>query len=97
VNAAVTDARQVIAALSGLKHDLRLAVYRGLVQAGNTGMTPGSLSRQFGIPPSSLSFHLKEMCYAKLIVAVQEGRSINYSVNRATMMSVIAYLTENCC
>ena len=91
------ETRHVLSALTGLKNDSRLAIYRGLVRAGECGMTPGCISRELGIPPSTLSFHLKELSHADLITAVQDGRSITYSVNRETMTSVISYLTDNCC
>lgn len=97
MNGAVIETRQVISALTGLKNDSRLAIYRGLVRAGEGGMTPTCISRELGIPPSTLSFHLKELSHADLISAVQAGRSITYSVNRQTMTSVISYLTDNCC
>ena len=84
-------------ALTGLKNDSRLAIYRGLVRAGETGMTPTCISRELGIPPSTLSFHLKELSQADLITSVQDGRSITYSVNRGTMTEVISYLTDHCC
>jgi ArsR family transcriptional regulator len=91
------DTSQVISALAGLKHDLRLTIYRSLVRAGAGGMTPGHISSALQIAPSTLSFHLKELTQSHLITAVHDGRSINYSVNRGTMTSVIAYLIENCC
>lgn len=91
------DTSLVICALSGLKHDLRLAIYRGLVQAGEGGMTPGDISREFGVAPSTLSFHLKELSQSNLVTAVHEGRSISYSVNRETMNAVIQFLAEHCC
>lgn len=94
---AAIDTPEVICALAGLKHDLRLAIYRGLVQAGSGGMTPGFISRQLGIAPSTLSFHLKELSQSKLVTAVHDGRSIVYTVNRATMNSVISFLAEHCC
>lgn len=86
-----------MSALTGLKNDSRLAIYRGLVQAGPLGMTPSCISRELGIPPSTLSFHLKELSHAQLVTAVPEGRSITYLVNHDTMASVISFLTDNCC
>lgn len=80
-----------------MKHDLRLAIYRSLVQAGDGGMTPGDISRSFGIAPSTLSFHLKELSQSRLVTSVHDGRSITYSVNQATMNAVIRFLAEHCC
>ena len=49
------------------------------------------------MPPSSLSFHLKELSHAGLVVPRQDGRFIIYSANFDTMNSLLGFLTENCC
>ncbi|TFW01827.1 ArsR family transcriptional regulator [Oxalobacteraceae bacterium OM1] len=87
----------VIAALSALAQDSRLAVYRLLVQAGPEGMAATRIAEQLDIPPSSLSFHLKELAHADLVSQKKAGRSLIYSANFSTMNSLIGFLTENCC
>ncbi|WP_426106798.1 ArsR/SmtB family transcription factor [Massilia sp. TSP1-1-2] len=89
--------KPVLAALAALAQESRLAVFRLLVQAGPAGMSPGKISEQLAIPPSSLSFHLKELTHAQLLTPSQEGRYIIYAANFATMNGVIGFLTENCC
>ena len=49
------------------------------------------------VSPASLSFHLKEMAYAGLIQARQDGRYIIYSAHFEQMTALLAYLSENCC
>ncbi len=49
------------------------------------------------MPASSLSFHLKELHRARLLVSRQEGRSIIYMARFETMNALLGYLTENCC
>ena len=87
----------VLAALGALAQESRLAVFRLLVQAGPAGMSPGKMSEQLAIPPSSLSFHLKELTHAALVTPTQEGRYVIYAANFATMNSLLGFLTENCC
>lgn len=87
----------VLAAMAALAQESRLAAYRLLVQAGPEGMTPGKISEQLGIPASSLSFHLKELSHAQLIVPQQDGRYIRYAADFSTMNTLIGFLTENCC
>lgn len=87
----------VIAALAALAQETRLAAFRLLVQAGPEGMSPGKISEALGVPGSSLSFHLKELTHAQLIVARQEGRFVIYAANFATMNGLLGFLTENCC
>ncbi len=91
------DTKHVISALSALAQESRLTVYRLLVQAGPAGMSPGKLSEQLGIPPSSLSFHLKELSHAGLVSATQDGRFLHYTANFETMNTLLGFLTENCC
>ncbi|KVD35991.1 ArsR family transcriptional regulator [Burkholderia sp. MSMB1459WGS] len=91
------EANQIIAALAALAHESRLAVFRALVQAGPEGMSAGQIATLLDVPPSSLSFHLKELAYAQLVTSRQEGRFVFYCGNFATMNGLLAYLTENCC
>ncbi len=83
--------------LSALAQDSRLAIFRLLVQAGPDGLRPADLADRLGLPPATLSFHLKELNGAGLVTARQDGRYIHYSPDFTTMNALIAYLTENCC
>ncbi len=91
------ESTQIIAALEALAQESRLAVYRALVQAGPTGLTPGHLSETLDLPAPTLSFHLAQLRHAGLVQATRDGRSLIYAANYATMNGVIAFLTENCC
>lgn len=68
-----------------------------LVQVGPAGMAASKIAEQLGVPASSLSFHLKELSHAGLVVPRQDGRFVIYSANFPTMNTLIAFLTENCC
>lgn len=87
----------VVRALAALAHDARLAVFKLLVQAGPDGLAAGVLAEQLAIAPSALSFHLKELTHAGLLVQRPDGRRLMYSASFATMRQLIAHLTENCC
>jgi len=91
------DTRTAVTQLSAIAQEARLEIFRILVQAGAQGLAAGSLSEQLNIPPSTLSFHLKELSHAGLISAKQVSRFIYYSANYTTMNALLAYLTENCC
>ena len=91
------DTKLVIAALSALAQESRLAAFRLLVQAGPAGMSPGKISIALDIPASSLSFHLKELTHAGLAVLRQEGRYVIYAANFDTVNGLVGFLTENCC
>lgn len=91
------DNKEVIAALNALAQESRLAVFRLLVQAGPEGMAATRIAEQLGIPPSSLSFHLKELTHAGLVSPTKAGRSLIYAASFGTMNGLIDFLTENCC
>ncbi|TCG09560.1 transcriptional regulator [Paraburkholderia steynii] len=88
---------QTIQALAALAHESRLAIFRTLVQAGPEGLPAGRIATLLDVPPSSLSFHLKELAHADLVKSRQEGRFVIYCASFETMNGLLAYLTENCC
>ena len=91
------DLNVAIRALAALAQETRLALFRLLVEHGPEGLTPGRIAEVLGVPPATLSFHLKELANAGLIRARQESRFIHYSADFAAMNGLVAYLTENCC
>ena len=91
------EIKHVVEALSALAQDSRLQVYRLLVQAGPEGLAAGQIAERVGIPANTLSFHLKTLSQADLVLARQEGRFIYYSAHYAQMNALLGFLTENCC
>lgn len=91
------DTKPAIAALAALAQESRLATFRLLVQSGPEGLPATRIAETLGVPPSSLSFHLKELAHAGLVVPRQDGRFIIYSANFDTMNALLSFLTENCC
>jgi len=91
------ETSQVLAALAALSQENRLAVYRLLLEYGPEGLTAGAVAERLKLPAATLSFHLKELSAAGLILARQEGRFIWYRADIGAMTSLIGYMTENCC
>ncbi len=89
--------KQAVVALSAIAQESRLAVFRLLVQAGPAGLAASRIAEALGVPPSSLSFHLKELSNADLIVPRQEGRFVIYAAQFDRMNALLGFLTENCC
>ena len=87
----------VVQALGALAQPLRLQVFRALVVAGQRGLTPGAMSEGTGVPPNTLSFHLKELAHAGLVTQQRDGRYLIYRADFDRMNAVLSYLTENCC
>lgn len=91
------ESNTAVTALAALAHESRLSVFRLLVEAGPEGLPAGRISEQLALPPSSLSFHLKELSHAGLVSSRQQGRYIIYAANFTAMDALVGYLTENCC
>ncbi|HLS16512.1 MAG TPA: metalloregulator ArsR/SmtB family transcription factor [Paenalcaligenes sp.] len=87
----------VVQSLAALAHEVRLSVFRLLVEAGTAGLPAGEIAYKLDIAASSLSFHLKELHHAGLLHRKQQGRSIFYAANYEAMNDLLFYLTENCC
>jgi DNA-binding transcriptional ArsR family regulator len=91
------DENQIVAALAALAQPVRLKVFRALVVVGQPGLTPGAMAEGLAIPPNTLSFHLKELATAGLVVQERIGRNIVYRAGYERMNALLGYLTENCC
>lgn len=89
--------KDALAALGALAHETRLGAYRALVASGPRGVAAGDLATKLGVPPPTLSFHLRDLESAGLVVPHRDGRSIRYAADFETMTALMTYLTENCC
>jgi len=93
----IMKANEAVNALSALASDPRLTVYRLLVKRGPEGYTPSELVERLDVPAPTLSFHLKGLMHAGLVLSRREGRNLHYSPNFERMNALLGFLTENCC
>ena len=91
------EEKQALAALAALSQESRLRAFRLLVRAPPTGKPAGEIADELGVPSPTLSFHLKELLHAGLVVDRRQGRSIIYSLNVAVVRSLLGFLLEDCC
>ena len=91
------EEQDVVRSLAALAQPVRLQVFRALVVTGPTGLTPGVMAEGLGIPPNTLSFHLKELTHAGLVTQERASRNIIYRAAFDRMNALLGYLTENCC
>jgi len=89
--------KAALVALSALSQQNRLAVFRLLVEHAPEGLPAGAIAERLGVPPATLSFHLKELTRAGLIAAHPQSRFIWYRADLGAMNGLVGYLTENCC
>ncbi|MEY5100709.1 MAG: hypothetical protein RJA36_3428 [Pseudomonadota bacterium] len=88
---------EVVKALGALAQESRLRLFRLLVVAGREGATPGRMGEALGIPPTSISFHMKELVNAGLVSQERDGRHIIYRAQVDAMNDLLGFLTNNCC
>lgn len=89
-----TDA---IHAFLALGQESRLNVFRLIVQKGDVGLTPGEIVEKLGIPNATLSFHLKELAQANLLIVERQSRHLIYRPNTEIVEKLSAFLLDNCC
>ncbi len=84
--------KKVLAALSALAQESRLAIFRLLMEKGDQGISAGDIAKALHIPATTLSFHLSQLSSAGLVKSHKQGRSIIYVANRKRMKRVANYL-----
>ena len=89
-----TDAIQAFLALG---QESRLNVFRLIVQRGDKGLTPSQIIEKLGIPNATLSFHLKELVKADLLLVERQSRNLIYRPNTGLVQDLSGFLLENCC
>lgn len=86
-----------IKAFLALGQESRLNVFRLIVQKGDIGLKPKDIIEKLVIPNATLSFHLKELVQAGLIVVERVSRNLFYRPNPIIINELSAFLMENCC
>ena len=89
-----TDAIEVLLALG---QESRLNIFRLIVQRGDIGLTPSQIIEKLGIPNATLSFHLKELSNAKLVLVERQSRNLIYRPNPKLIEDLSNFLMDNCC
>lgn len=89
--------KAAVKAFLALGQESRLNVFRLIVQKGDVGLTPKDIVEKLGIPNATLSFHLKELVQAELIVVDRVSRNLFYRPNPKIINALSVFLMENCC
>ena len=84
-------------ALGALAQTHRLAAFRMLVEAGESGLPAGTISTRLGLAPSTVSHHLAQLESGGLIAATRSGRNQIYRLNRNGTRALMMLLTQDCC
>jgi ArsR family transcriptional regulator len=88
---------EAVEAFVALGQEIRLNVFRLIVQKGDIGLTPTQIIEMLGIPNATLSFHLKELLRANLLLVERQSRNLIYRPNASLVYTLSNFLLENCC
>lgn len=86
-----------LSAFSALSQETRLEALRRLVKKGPGGISAGALAAALDVPAPTLSFHLKELAGAGLVLSRKEGRSVIYAADYAGVRALVDFLMADCC
>jgi len=86
-----------VAAFLALGQESRLNIFRLIVQRGDIGLTPTQIIEKLGIPNATLSFHLKELMQANLLLVERQSRNLIYRPNAVLVQDLSTFLLDNCC
>ena len=86
-----------VQAFLALGQESRLNIFRLIVQRGDEGLTPGQIIEKLGIPNATLSFHLKELVQADLLLVERQSRNLIYRPNAKLVQDLSEFLLDNCC
>ena len=84
-------------AFSALAQPARLEVVKLLVKAGPAGVAAGKIAEAADIPAPTMSFHLKELERAGLILSRKEGRRVIYAADYGGIRDLVDFLLADCC
>jgi ArsR family transcriptional regulator, arsenate/arsenite/antimonite-responsive transcriptional repressor / arsenate reductase (thioredoxin) len=87
---------EVATAFAALGQATRLELLRSLLAAGPRGMAAGDIATAIGVSPSTLSFHLRGLEQAGLIVPTRQGRSLIYAAQLVRLRTLLAFLLDAC-
>ena len=90
------EKNDALTALGALAQETRLDIFRLLVRFAPDGLAAGQIGTTLGLAAATLSFHLKEMRHAGLLLCERNGRSLRYRADLGAMAGLIGYLTQHC-
>ncbi len=91
------DNKSAARAFIALGQETRLNIFRLVVQRGDAGLCPSQIQELLGVPAATLSFHLRELLSAGLLVVERQSRNLVYRPNGTFAAQLIDFLVDDCC
>ena len=82
---------------AALANELRLRVFRLLVERGPEGLPAGRIARRLDVPASTLSAHLAQLERAGLLRSWRDQQRVLYAIDVAGTQSLVGFLLNDCC
>ena len=91
------DRAEAAAAFAALGSEMRLAILRALVRAGEPGLTVGALQERLAVAGSTLSHHLRALMQAGVLEQTRTGRSLVCRARYDRIRDLAGFLVSECC
>ncbi len=88
---------EVAEAFAALGSEVRLAILRALVRAGEAGLPVGALQSRLAIAASTLSHHLRALVQAGVLEQTRDGRTLICRARYDRIQGLAAFLVSECC
>lgn len=88
---------QVAEAFAALGSEVRLAILRALVRAGEAGLSVGALQDRLAIAGSTLSHHLRALIAAGVLEQTRDGRTLICRARYDRIRQLAGFLVSECC
>jgi DNA-binding transcriptional ArsR family regulator len=82
---------------AALSQATRVEILKTLIQVGPGGLAAGVIAETLDTPAPTMSFHLKELQNAGIILSRREGRSVIYAADYGGLRDLIDFLMAECC
>jgi len=76
------DEGKIAMCFAALGNDVRLELFRRLVESSPTGLGPTALSELIALPRNLVSYHLAPLRACGLVVNERDGRDVLYRVSQ---------------
>ena len=93
LSSSMTTAR-VVRVLKAIAQETRLNIIEVLMQQATAGLPAGVIAASLDTSPNLMSFHLKELSNADILIKKTSGRNILYSVNTEFIDSFFEHLIK---
>ncbi|HSF95324.1 MAG TPA: metalloregulator ArsR/SmtB family transcription factor [Thermohalobaculum sp.] len=84
-------------AFAALGSEVRLAILRALVRAGEPGLPVGALQARLAIAGSTLSHHLRALMNAGMVEQTRDGRTLICRARYDRVRGLAEFLISECC